>query len=138
MNILGLNAFHGDSSAALLRDGQLVAALEEERLNRVKHWAGIPINAAKASLEGSQPDQIAISRNPTAHLGRKLMRAAVRPHRWLSLASRAANSVHVANVRAALAAEGILCRHPVRFVEHHRAHLASAFFPSPFEEAAVI
>ena len=42
MNILGLNAFHGDASAALLRDGQLVAALEEERLNRVKHWAGFP------------------------------------------------------------------------------------------------
>ena len=138
MNILGLNAFHGDSSAALLRDGQLVTALEEERLNRVKHWAGMPINAAKACLEGAQPDQIAISRNPTAHLGRKLMRAAVRPHRWLSLASRAANSMHVANVRDALAAEGIVSRHPVRFVEHHRAHLASAFFASPFEEAAVI
>ena len=40
MNILGLNAFHGDASAALLSDGTLVAALEEERLNRIKHWAG--------------------------------------------------------------------------------------------------
>ena len=46
MRILGLNAFHGDSSAALLRDGQLVAALEEERLNRIKHWAGLPVAAA--------------------------------------------------------------------------------------------
>ena len=68
MNILGLNAFHGDASAALLRGGQLVAALEEERLNRIKHWAGLPVLAAKACLEGAQPDHIAISRNPKAHL----------------------------------------------------------------------
>ena len=53
MNILGLNAFHGDASAALLRDGQLVAALEEERLNRIKHWAGLPVLAAKACLAGN-------------------------------------------------------------------------------------
>ena len=83
MNILGLNAFHGDASAALLRDGQLVAALEEERLNRIKHWAGLPVLAAKACLQGVQPDHIAISRNPKAHLTDKLLRAALRPHRWL-------------------------------------------------------
>ena len=52
MNILGLNAFHGDASAALVRDGQLVAALEEERLNRVKHWAGLPVLAAKGLSRG--------------------------------------------------------------------------------------
>src|SRR5215469_3734066 len=68
MKILGLNAFHGDASAALLRDGQLVAALEEERLNRVKHWAGLPVLSAKACLQGQQPDHIAISPDPKAHL----------------------------------------------------------------------
>jgi carbamoyltransferase len=140
MNILGLNAFHGDSSAALLRDGQLVTALEEERLNRTKHWAGLPVLAAKACLEGRQPDHIAISRNPRVHVGSKLIRAALRPHRWVHLSSRAANSMRIANVGDALAAEGIVPRSrcPVHFVEHHRAHLASAFFASPFEEAAVI
>src|SRR5882762_8794233 len=80
MKILGLNAFHGDASAALLRDGQLVAALEEERLNRIKHWAGLPVLAAKACLGEVQPDHIAISRNPKAHLTRKLVRVALRPH----------------------------------------------------------
>ena len=57
VKILGLNAFHGDASAALLDDGQLVAALEEERLNRIKHWAGFPALAARACLEraGSEP-----------------------------------------------------------------------------------
>ena len=140
MNILGLNAFHGDASAALLRDGQLVAALEEERLNRVKHWAGLPVLAAKACLQGTQPDHIAISRNPKAHLADKLLRVALRPHRWVSLTSRAANSARIAQVGEALAAEGIVSRNrqQVHFVEHHRAHLASAFFASPFEQAAVI
>jgi carbamoyltransferase len=140
MKILGLNAFHGDASAAVLRDGQLVAALEEERLNRTKHWAGLPLLAAKACLEGAQPDHIAISRDPKAHLTDKLLRAALRPHRWLNLTSRAANSVRIAQVGEVLAAEGIVPQESrrVRFVEHHRAHLASAFFPSPFEEAAVV
>jgi carbamoyltransferase len=140
MKILGLNAFHGDASAALLSDGQLVVALEEERLNRIKHWAGLPVSAAKACLEGAQPDYIAISRDPKAHLKDKLIRAALRPHRWLNLSSRAINSVRIAQVGDLLAAEGIVSQEtrPVHFVEHHRAHLASAFFASPFEEAAVI
>src|SRR3984893_3060511 len=140
MKILGLNAFHGDASAALMRDGYLVAALEEERLNRVKHWAGLPVRAAKACLEGVRPDYVAISRNPKAHLRDKLVRTALRPHRWLSLTSRAVNSVRIAQVGELLAAEGIVSQQTrrVHFVEHHRAHLASAFFASPFEEAAVI
>jgi carbamoyltransferase len=139
MNILGLNAFHGDASAAVLRDGQLIAALEEERLNRIKHWAGLPLLAAKACLQGAQPNHIAISRNPKAHLTAKLLRVALRPHRWSSLTSRAANSARIAQVGQVLAAEGIVPRATrLHFVEHHRAHLASAFFASPFEEAAII
>src|SRR6267142_6043731 len=140
MNILGLNAFHGDASAALLRGGYLISALEEERLNRTKHWAGLPVGSAKACLEGAQPDYIAISRNPKAHLRNKLVRAVLRPHRWLKLTSRAINSMRIAQVGEMLAAEGIVSKktRQVHFVEHHRAHLASAFFASPFEEAAVI
>ena len=140
MNILGLNAFHGDASAAVLRDGQLVAAVEEERLNRIKHWAGLPVLAAKACLEGTQPDHIAISRDPKAHLMDKLLRAVVWPQQWLNLTSRATNSVCIAQVGEMLTAEGIVPREArqVHFVEHHRAHLASAFFASAFEEAAVI
>src|SRR6202049_5368040 len=125
MRILGLNAFHGDSSAALLRDGQLVAALEEERLNRIKHWGGLPVAAAKACLEGAQPDYIAISRNPKAHLMDKLVLAALRPHRWLSLTSRAVNSVRIAQVGELLAAEGIVSQQTrrVHFGAPHRARL---------------
>lgn len=140
MNILGLNAFHGDASAAFVREGQLVAAIEEERLNRVKHWAGLPLLAASACLLGEQPDHIAISRDPRAHLKDKLVRVALRPDRWLRFTSRAANSMRIARVGDTLKANGIAPREAsqVHFVEHHRAHLASAFFPSPFHEAAVV
>jgi carbamoyltransferase len=140
MNILGLNAFHGDASAAFFRNGQLVAAVEEERLNRIKHWAGLPVLSAKACLQGEQPDHIAISRDPKAHLADKLMRLALRPQRWTSISSRAANSARITQVSRELAAQGIQARQTskVHFVEHHRAHLASAFFASPFEEAAII
>jgi len=140
VNILGLNAFHGDASAAVFVDGQLEIALEEERLNRIKHWAGLPVLAAKTCLDGHQPDYIAISRDPKAHLKDKLLRAAMRPHSWFSLAGRASNSVRITQVGELLAAEGIIAQvePQVYMVEHHRAHLASAFFASPFEEAALV
>src|SRR5436309_1213778 len=143
MNILGLNAFHGDASAALLRDGHLVAALEEERLNRVKHWAGFPEGAARACLSmggAVQPDQVAISRDPRAHFWTKVGRVLTRPGDWRRTTSRAKNTVEVARLAGRLGAAGIARADRVRthFVEHHRAHLASAFFASPFDEAAVV
>ena len=139
MKILGLNAFHGDSSAALLQDGNLTAAVEEERFNRFKHWAGLPIQAAKYCLAGSTPDHIAISRDPRANLLRKAVRLLANPKQLTGAASRGANSLRLTNIVADLAAAGI-CRPdtPLAFVEHHRAHLASAFFCSPFPEAAII
>lgn len=140
MVILGINAFHGDSSAALLVDGHLSAAVEEERFNRIKHWAGVPLAAARACLDGSHPDHIAISRNPRARLGRKVFRVAVRPLSWRLAAARAYNSGRVAAVSNVLASAGIRAAsaRPIHFVEHHRAHLASAFFCSPFDSAAVV
>src|SRR3954467_13785208 len=101
MNILGLNAFHGDASAAPATNGQLVSAIEEERLNRIKHWAGFPALAAKACLESadvSELQHIAISRNPRAHLLSKLRRVAVTPGDWGRLVSRAKNSARVARL----------------------------------------
>lgn len=143
MNILGLNAFHGDASAALVTDGQLVAAVEEERFNRTKHWAGFPVRAAQWCLESTDPgnlQHVAISRDPKAHLGSKIRRIAVRPGDWNRLFSRAQNSVKVARLASALNASGLAHSDQVRLhhVEHHRAHLASAFFASPFEEAAIV
>ncbi|HEX3743289.1 MAG TPA: carbamoyltransferase C-terminal domain-containing protein [Bryobacteraceae bacterium] len=143
MNILGMNAFHGDASAALLCYGQLTAAVEEERFNRRKHWAGFPAQAAGFCLAGIDPaslGHVAISRDPRAHLWRKLARVAVRPGDWGRLASRVRNTAKVAGLAAHLNSSGIAHADQVRIhhVEHHRAHLASAFFASPFEEAAIV
>ncbi len=143
MNILGLNAFHGDASAALLTDGKLTAAVEEERFNRIKHWAGFPALAAQWCLRGTnQADlaHVAISRDPKAHIARKLLRVALRPGDWGRLANRTQNTMKVARLASSLADAGIARPDAVRVhhVEHHHAHLASAFFSSPFDEAAVI
>ena len=142
MNILGLNAFHGDASAALLRDGILVAAIEEERLNRVKHWAGLPSLAAAACLAGTDPADlahIAISRDPRANFLQKLLRVATHPSLWGQARSRAANSVRVSRVGTELASAlpEYTPHARIHNVEHHRAHLASTFFASPFEQAAI-
>jgi carbamoyltransferase len=78
MNIVGINAYHGDASAALVCDGQLVAAVEEERFNRVKHWAGFPAASIRWCLEsaGLKPndvDHVAVSFQPRANLWRRLL-----------------------------------------------------------------
>ncbi|MGD0362293.1 MAG: carbamoyltransferase C-terminal domain-containing protein [Bryobacteraceae bacterium] len=143
MKILGLNAFHGDASAALLDDGLLVSAIEEERLNRIKHWAGFPNLAAAACLNGSDRndvEHVAISRNPFAHISRKVLYAAARPASWQRSMSRVANIVQVARLSSERPGTILseLKRARIHKVEHHRAHLASAFFASPFAEAAVV
>src|SRR3954468_15600066 len=76
MYILGINAYHGDVSAVLLNDGELVVALEEERFRRIKHWAGFPTQAIQRCLEmagisGRDIDHVAISRDPKANLLKK-------------------------------------------------------------------
>lgn len=143
MHILGINGFHGDSSAALLSDGLLTWAVEEERFNRVKHWAGLPVLAATACIESagcSDIEHLAISRDPRAHLLRKLRRVLIRPGDWPHAFRRAGNLVRVSQSCELLKNAGINVGKRTQFhkVEHHRAHLASAFFASPFQEAAVI
>jgi carbamoyltransferase len=146
MIILGINAYHGDVAAVLLRDGQVIAAVEEERFRRIKHVAGFPAEAIRVALEmaGASPadvDHFAISRNPRANLSRKVA-FALRSGPSLSLVrDRLRNRRAVADVPGVLAGTLRLDRERVagrmHWVEHHPAHLASAFFASPFEEAAV-
>jgi carbamoyltransferase len=146
MIILGINAYHGDVSAVLLRDGELVAAVEEERFRRVKHWAGFPQESIQTCLDmaGVTPlavDHFAISRDPRANLFRKaLFTLRNRPSPGL-VWDRMKNSSRVHGVAETIAAVLALdpqrVRERLHWVEHHPAHLASAFFVSPFEEAAV-
>jgi carbamoyltransferase len=145
--ILGLNAYHGDASAALVVDGELVAAAEEERFNRVKHCAGFPALAAawclaEGGLQPAELDYVAIGRDPRANLGHKLIRTIMRGPSIGFLKARLENAARVRDVRSELAtALGVTpgdLRADMRNVEHHQAHVASAFFVSPFEEAAVL
>jgi carbamoyltransferase len=144
--ILGINAYHGDVSAALVRDGRLIAAIEEERFRRVKHWAGFPRSAIEACLEmaGINPrdvEHFAISRNPRAHLWRKAF-FALRTRPGLGLVrDRLRNREQIGNIGTVLAdtlgLERQLVTSRIHWIEHHLAHLASAYYVSPFGEAAV-
>jgi carbamoyltransferase len=144
MTILGLNAYHGDSAACLIRDGTLVAAAEEERFRRIKHWAGLPTNAIDYCVrEGGvslrDVDHIAINRKPGVNNWRRLAFVFThRPDPRLMLQK-------LRNIRSASSAKetlekayGISLKAEVHHVEHHLAHLASAFLVSAFEEAACL
>ena len=78
MYILGINAFHGDSSACILNNGKLIAAAEEERFKRIKHWAGFPTESIKwclseAGISLNNLDYVAINQDVKVNLGKKLI-----------------------------------------------------------------
>jgi carbamoyltransferase len=145
MHVLGLNSFHGDSSACLLADGRIVAAAEEERFTRVKHWAGFPARAiayclAEGGIRLEDLGLVAVNHDARANF-------------WARLAYLAKGRPSVASVRDRLRrrrGRGDIHGHfanafgpgrlgaRIRHVEHHESHLASAFFGSRFEEAIVL
>src|SRR5271154_5437777 len=144
MNILGINAYHGNASAAIVCDGRLVAAVEEERFNRVKYAAGFPALAIQyclkaAGLKLHEIDHVAVPRNPYARMATKIFYAMRMP----SFArDRARVLVKFTGIREALAAafdaDPAHLKANFHRIEHHQAHLASAFFVSPFERAALL
>lgn len=191
MYVLGINAYHGDAAAAIIKDGQLIAAVEEERFNRVKHCAGFPAESVRYCLRAAgigieQVDHIGISRDPSAHLHKKVVFAATRAakqvagRRWQEAGSskleagsgpqdaavetvaetgtngsngrrkgifaqvkdRLNNAAKVNDLQndlsKALDVSPKLLRARFHNIEHHRAHLASSFYVSPFERAALL
>ena len=144
MNILGINAYHGNASAAIVSDGRLIAAVEEERFNRVKYAAGFPAQAIRyclkeAGLTLADIAHVAVPRNPFARLATKLFYA-------LRMPSFARERMKVltkfTGIPEALAlafdADQRTLAAKFHRVEHHQAHLASSFFVSPFERAALL
>jgi len=189
MYILGINAYHGDAAAALIKDGRIVAAVEEERFNRVKHSAGFPVKSIEYCLSAAEigieeVDHVGISRDPSAHLHKKVLVAAQRAAKGIvraratapsnpqlriineedaekvsaiavepngnghspgilqQVVDRLRNSARVRDLKEELArALGISktkLRARVHNIEHHRAHLASSFFVSQFDRAALL
>ncbi|HYR76670.1 MAG TPA: carbamoyltransferase C-terminal domain-containing protein [Pyrinomonadaceae bacterium] len=189
MYILGINAYHGDAAAALIKDGRIVAAVEEERFNRVKHSAGFPVKSIEYCLSAAEigieeVDHVGISRDPSAHLHKKVLVAAQRAAKGIvraratapsnpqlriiteedaekvpaiavepngnghspgilqQVVDRLRNAARVRDLKEELArALGISktkLRARVHNIEHHRAHLASSFFVSQFDRAALL
>jgi carbamoyltransferase len=145
--ILGINAHHAGASACLIRDGELIAAAEEERFRRIKYWAGFPTRAiafclAEAGIPPYELDHVGISRDPNANLLKKVAFAVAHRPSASMVRARLANAMQVRNPKAALCEAFSLDpkRLRARFhsVEHHRAHMASAFYVSPFANAAVL
>ncbi|MGE0153706.1 MAG: carbamoyltransferase [Reyranellaceae bacterium] len=143
--ILGLNAFHADSAACLVVDGKLLAAAEEERFRRQKHWAGFPQHAiawclAEAGLTLADIDHVALNRDPNANMLRKIAYVLRRRPSLGLVRQRLGNRRQWRDIAALLAQA--LPQHAfkgtIHPIEHHEAHLASAFLVSPFEQAAVV
>ena len=192
MYILGINAYHGDAAAALIKDGRIVAAVEEERFNRVKHCAGFPAESVRYCLRAAgigieEVAHIGVSRDPSAHLHKKILFAASRAAKQIGgrgsrrtavgtieqgigelgqrgtgkgeegngsngqkrglgifaqVKDRLNNAAKVRDLkddlaRALGASKGSL-RAQFHNIEHHRAHLASSFYVSPFDRAALL
>ena len=146
MHILGISAFFHDSAAALLRDGEIVAAAQEERFTRKKNDAAFPTHAIEyclqeAGIAADDVDYIAFYEKPLLKFDRLL-------ETYLAFAPQGLDSFKEAlplwlGKKLFLSREmdkGLQLKHPKRYVfpEHHESHAASAFFPSPFEEAAIL
>ena len=148
MIILGINAYHADSSAAIFVNGKMVAAIEEERFRRVKHWAGFPELAIEFCLKEAgvayeQVDYYAIGRDPHAKFMKKILYLLKHPvGSFAVVRDRFINSKKVSAVDQELSRLSGLpvaaFTGKIRQIEHHRSHIASAFFASPFEEAACL
>ena len=147
MKILGINAFHADSSACILVNGDILCAIEEERLTRLKHWAGFPklsIEAClfKANLKIEEIDYIAINRDPNAHIFEKVNFAIRKKPSLKNIINRVKsrkNDHDIVNlIHENFNIEKSIIEDKIHNVEHHIAHLASTFYTSKFENAIVL
>jgi carbamoyltransferase len=145
MLILGINAFHGDSAACIVNNGTLIAAAEEERFRREKHWAGFPSQAIKyclseAGVSLGAVDHVAINQNGNAHFLRKIGYTLLHRPDPSFVLDRLRNRKARTSVRELLAREfaGVDFEGQVHAIEHHEAHLYSAFHVSPFKSATVV
>lgn len=142
--VIGINAFHGDSSACLVIDGKVICAFEEERLLRIKHWAGLPINSIKKCLEYSNLnisdiDSFAVSKNPNANRFSKLV-FLFKNIFYLKniLFSRFNVRNKVTSIKNQIIKEFKVNDIKLQYIEHHLAHCASAVYASNFENCDVL
>lgn len=145
MYILGINCYHADSSACLVKDGQLLVAVEEERFRRIKHWAGFPSKSIshcleKAGIKLSEVDFISINKDPSANLLKKLIFLLKKRPNINLVFDRIKNSKKHLSIKNEIKKEfpNDLFTGKIINVEHHLAHLSSAFHVSPFEQSCIL
>ena len=145
MLILGLNMFHADASAAIIQDGKVMFAIAEERLNRIKHFAGFPALAIGACLDAvgariTDIDHVAVGQDTDANLTEKVRYAISNPAKLLNFIRLRKRKQEMRSVRALIAKSFDCDPQQFRFqehrLEHHIAHIASAFYCSPWDKAA--
>ena len=142
--ILGLNCYHADSSACLFIDNKLEFGIEEERINRTKHWAGLPINSIKSclsykNLKISDVTDIAINTNPFSNLKQKasyFLKNYIRGTKKIEIFNRTKNKFNILNeINKHFKKDKLKKNIKLHFVDHHKSHIASAFYPSKFNKA---
>ena len=147
MYILGINAYHGDSAACLIKDGIVICATEEERFRRVKHWAGFPSLSIRFCLEHSQIsfhdiDYITISRDTKANFYKKLFYLFTNFQNIHRFFDRFSNSMKIHSIKNDLSelfnVSKSLISSKIFNIEHHRSHISSSFFASGFNDAALL
>lgn len=146
MIILGLNTWFHDTSACIVRDGELIVALEEERFSRVKHTREFPLNAIEqclkyAALTLNDIDHVAVSIKPTHQWTTKVLYGLKAPHRSLPFIKHelVAGIFKQKRFRAWLKSSWPAGKAPnIHFVEHHVSHAAGSFYVSPYEQAAIM
>jgi len=145
MLILGLNMFHADASAAIVLDGEIKFAVAEERLNRRKHFGGFPALAVKACLDAvgakiSDVDHVAVGQDSDANLAKKVQYALANPAKILNFIRLRQRKEAMRDMRSLLAraleVDSAQLRFQEHHLEHHIAHIASAYYCSPWEKAA--
>ncbi len=142
MIVLGINAYHGDSSAAIVRDGQVLAAVEEERFRRIKHWAGLPTESikfclAEVGMKFGDLEHVAINLNPKVNRAKRLMFLLKTRPDFRLVAERLKKRAKTQSLRDSLAAAfpNEVMKAQVHHIEHHLAHIASSYLCSPFKDA---
>jgi len=143
--IIGINAYHGDSSACIVKDGILIAAVEEERFRRVKHWAGFPSKSIEyclhyANVDISDVDIISINSNPKSNLLSKILFSLTKKPDIKLIIDRLKNARKrnsIVNEINQLFQDNKFSGNIER-IDHHRAHLSSAFHVSPFDKSVVV
>lgn len=145
MLILGLNMFHADASAAIVVDGEVKFAIAEERLNRHKHFGGFPALAVKSCLDAvgakiTDVDHVAVGQDSDANLIKKVQYALSNPAKILNFIKLRQRKEAMRDVRSLLSKALDIDREQLKFqehhLEHHIAHIASAYYCSPWEKAA--